>query len=254
MSPSLEYHIVVRRLVSVSLALLGLFAAPVLVSTSYAQINGAPASVTSPGFGGHAINGTAPSVTSVGPRGYAPGSATFWTGIPNRNPGMDGQHHGNGHNDSGHHQHRQQGFGYVPYLYAVPYAVDMSGPENSNGTDNASDDDAQYEGGPTVFDRRGSGADSYIPPARDIPPRHASENADADPPEPDQPLEPTVLVFKDGHTSEVANYAIVGATLFDLTPGHHRKIAISDLDLDATEKQNDERGVTFRIPSPARGN
>jgi len=261
MSASVEYHIAVRPLRAASFLLLGLCAAPILLSTSHAQINGAPASVTSPNFGGHAINGTAPSVTSVGPRGYAPGTATFETGT-NRNSSGDGHHHGdgrndNGRNDSGHHHHRQQDYGYVPYLYAVPYAVDMNGDgDNRVAADDPAEDDAQYEGGPTVFDRRGTGADSYIPPARDIAPRHAahSADADADPPEPEQPLEPTLLVFKDGRTTEVANYAILGATLFDLTPGHHRKIAISDLDLDATEKQNDERGVTFRIPSPSRGN
>ena len=66
--------------------------------------------------------------------------------------------------------------------------------------------------------------------------------------DPDPPLPPTLLVFKDGRTVEVANYAILGPTLFDLTAGHRRKIAIMDLDLEATRKQNDERGVTFQLP------
>ena len=43
-----------------------------LTSTAGAQINGMPASVTSPGFGGRQVNGVAPSVTSLGPRGYTP--------------------------------------------------------------------------------------------------------------------------------------------------------------------------------------
>ena len=47
-----------------------------LSATAKAQINGMPASVTSPGFGGRQINGVAPSVTSLGPRGYTPGSPT----------------------------------------------------------------------------------------------------------------------------------------------------------------------------------
>jgi len=58
-----------------------------------------------------------------------------------------------------------------------------------------------------------------------------------------------MLVFKDGHSLEIGNYAIVGATLFDLTPGHPRRIPLADLDLDTTKKQNDDRGVNFEIPS-----
>jgi hypothetical protein len=53
---------------------------------------------------------------------------------------------------------------------------------------------------------------------------------------------------------EVGNYAIQGATLFDLTPGHKRKVALMDLDLEATRRQNDERGVTFQLPSSYKAN
>jgi hypothetical protein len=63
-----------------------------------------------------------------------------------------------------------------------------------------------------------------------------------------------MLVFKDGHALEVDNYAIVSQTLYDLTPGHARKIALADLDLPATEKQNDDRGVTFQLPPIAQAN
>jgi hypothetical protein len=59
----------------------------------------------------------------------------------------------------------------------------------------------------------------------------------------------TVLVFKDGHQSDVLNYAIVGDTLFDLAAGRTRKILLADLDLPATSKANDDRGVDFQIPS-----
>ena len=62
----------------------------------------------------------------------------------------------------------------------------------------------------------------------------------------------TVLVFKDGHQSDVLNYAIVGDTLFDLGAGRTRKILLADLDLPATHKANDERGVDFQIPASAK--
>jgi len=58
----------------------------------------------------------------------------------------------------------------------------------------------------------------------------------------------TVLVFRDQHKEEVSNYAIVGATLWNFTPQHTKKIPLSDLDLPATTKANEELGVTFRVP------
>jgi len=58
----------------------------------------------------------------------------------------------------------------------------------------------------------------------------------------------TILVFKDGHTSEVHNYAIIGTTVWNLSEQTARKIPLSELDLDATVKANDERGVTFKVP------
>jgi hypothetical protein len=53
---------------------------------------------------------------------------------------------------------------------------------------------------------------------------------------------------------EVGNYAIVGATMFDLTPGHPRKIALADVDLEATQKENEDHGVSFRLPSNSQAN
>jgi hypothetical protein len=73
-------------------------------------------------------------------------------------------------------------------------------------------------------------------------------------PAPDPPQPPTTLVFKDGRQLEVNNYAIVSQTLYDLTPGHPRKIALADLDLSATQKQNDDRGVLFQLPPSAQAN
>ena len=57
-----------------------------------------------------------------------------------------------------------------------------------------------------------------------------------------------MLVYKDGHQTEVVNYAIVGETLYELNDGRAKKVALAELDLSATEKQNDERGVDFRLP------
>jgi hypothetical protein len=238
-----EYHVYVRKSISASLLGLSLLALPaVLISSSHAQINGAPASVTSPGFGGHAINGTPASVTSLGPRGFAPNpQITFTTPqhVPHRV-------------DSERRHHHSTEFT-PPFLYAVPvpYAVENSASEDYT---DGGDSDPNYQGGPTVFDRRGSGARSYVPPVSDVAPSRQSERADSSPEGPEAANDPTLLVFKDGRKLEVGNYAIVGATLFDLTPGHSRKVAVADLDLEATRKQNDDRGIVFQLPPSLRAN
>ncbi len=67
------------------------------------------------------------------------------------------------------------------------------------------------------------------------------------------PVTPTVLVFRDQHQEEVRNYAIVGQTLWSFSPQHTQKIPLSDLDLAATTKANDDRGLTFRVPAPGEG-
>lgn len=59
----------------------------------------------------------------------------------------------------------------------------------------------------------------------------------------------TVLVFRDQHQKEIQNYAIVGQTLWNFAPQHTEKIPLSELDLPATTKANDDRGISFRVPT-----
>ncbi|MGH9504922.1 MAG: hypothetical protein ACRD20_18880 [Terriglobales bacterium] len=63
-----------------------------------------------------------------------------------------------------------------------------------------------------------------------------------------EPSTPTLLVFRDKHTQEVQNYAVVGGTLWIFNEQRATKLPLSWLDLDATAKANDERGVNFQIP------
>jgi hypothetical protein len=141
----------------------------------------------------------------------------------------------------------------------VPYPVNL----DDNGA--AGDSDPDYQGGPTVFDRRGSGPYSYIPPgsgsgSESPTGSNPADRLEEDPPsadsspDPEPAPDPTTLVFKDGHQLEVENYAIINQTLYDLTPGHARKIALADLDLRATQKQNDDHGVAFDLPPAAQAN
>ena len=64
------------------------------------------------------------------------------------------------------------------------------------------------------------------------------------------PAPPTVLVFRDGHTTEVHNYAVVGDTLWALTDRRSQKYPLADIDIDKTVQENEKRGVEFTAPQP----
>jgi len=261
MPSELEYYRnAVRRLTSTPLVLLCIL---ILALTCGAQFGGTSAA-TSSGAGGHAATGAMLSATGAvrpftgtvapvtGPVRPPSAGLNLATGVPDSRVSF----HGTNPTAGEHRRHHDHGTGAKPvaYGYAVPYAypVDVGAPEE----DSDPDDDANYQGGPTVFDRRGSGEDSYVPPVDPVPTPHAASTDEAGVaiPSPEQPRQPTVLIFKDGHQLELGNYAIIGAFLFDLTPGHARRIALADLDLEATRKQNDDRGISFQLPPPPQAN
>jgi hypothetical protein len=258
----LEYHESMRRSIPASLACFGMFLLPLfLVSASLAQFNSAGSSASAHSVSvAHPTGSVAPYTGAVAPHtgAVAPPTGSFvHNGFVPSNSGVAHSPHsphtpGVSH-DGNHRRHSADGTAYYPYYYGVPvpYAADSDAgaPNEENEAD-----DAEYQGGPTIFDRRGLGPESYIPPVSD---RHAETQAQNSMPatNADDLAQPsTFLVFKDGHQLEVANYAIVSQTLYDLTPGHPRKIALADLDLSATEKQNDDRGVTFQLPPTAQAN
>jgi hypothetical protein len=65
---------------------------------------------------------------------------------------------------------------------------------------------------------------------------------------PEAKPQPTELVFRDKRTEEIQNYAISAQTLWVLTEQRARKIPLSEIDIAATQKVNEERGVDFEIP------
>lgn len=60
---------------------------------------------------------------------------------------------------------------------------------------------------------------------------------------------PVVLVFFDQKIQEVKNYAVMNEMLVVFDGTRTRKIPLRDVDLAATMKLNDERGVDFQIPN-----
>jgi len=204
-----------------------------------AQVHGVPASVSSFGFGGHfsSAPGVPASVTSLGPRGFAHGPTFFGNCCFNGSrfgahpPIFTGRHHGN----------RRAFFPFATPVYTVPYTpFYLVQPETEY-------DDEDDQGGPTIFDRRGTGTRRMREPIAEEQPAPEASVALA-PPEPVVPQPNTLLVFKDGHQSEVQNYAIVGDTLFNLSEGRSYKILLADLDLSATRKANADHGVDFQLP------
>jgi hypothetical protein len=213
-----------------------------------AQIHGTAPSVTSIGFG-PGINppGVPASVTSLGPNGFAPGFnnccvSPFFISRPPLAIDARRLHH--------HHQFNNiTGPIYVPYAVPYPVPYDDTGDYGSAEVDSASS-----RAVPAVHDRGATYRDEALAtrPHRtfaDPDPKPAALPVASDIPEPMVAAQPaTVLIFKNGQQSEVLNYAIVGDTLFDFTDGRSHKIPLSDLDLPATQKANDDRGVDFRIP------
>ena len=63
-----------------------------------------------------------------------------------------------------------------------------------------------------------------------------------------EPSTPTLLVFRDKHTQEVQNYAVVGSTLWIFNEQRATKLPLSWLDIEATTNANDDRGVNFQVP------
>jgi hypothetical protein len=69
-------------------------------------------------------------------------------------------------------------------------------------------------------------------------------------PEPDSEPE-TALVFRDQHVEEVRNYAISAGAVWVLNAQAAKKIPLVNLDIDATVKMNEDRGVDFQVPEPS---
>ena len=64
----------------------------------------------------------------------------------------------------------------------------------------------------------------------------------------------TLLIFRDGRYETTSSYAVIGDALFEqsnywISGSWTKKIAIADLDLAATIKANQQRGVIFKLPS-----
>jgi hypothetical protein len=219
---------------------IGVFAIAVIAALpAAAQVYMHPPTTTQ--VGGHFF-APAPSVTSVGGR-HAPPPSPSVTSIPNYgyNPGAGRYHNG---------RYGRYNNGYVGgWAYSIPYYYPA---DNS-----AYGYDYVGAGGPDLYSGPPPGPNDpslHIiveqPPALAVEPP-LQQQAYAPPPKPlpdDKPGDPTELVFRNGHQEEVNSYAIMGDAIYVFDQGR-KKIALTELDVPATIKANDDRGVQFRLPA-----
>lgn len=72
--------------------------------------------------------------------------------------------------------------------------------------------------------------------------------------QPPKEMSPAVLIYLDGHSEELSSYSIIGRSIYTKSDYYSsgswtRTIQIADLDIPATLKQNQQRGVKFDLPS-----
>jgi hypothetical protein len=121
--------------------------------------------------------------------------------------------------------------------YAYPaYATPSSAYQYAQGEGTYPDRGLAYQ-----MREEGVGIYKQPTPAR---PQPAAPQATA-PAAPDRELPPALLVYRDGRRAEVRNYAIVGPTLWIFTEERAQKIALTQLDMEATRQANEERGIDF---------
>jgi hypothetical protein len=253
-----------RLAAPILLLTLGMF----LASTASAQTagmhgngissRGVPASVTSFGFGGHpGFHGVPASVTS---QGF--GAGANFRGVPGHVTSFGFGARNGFHERRFDHDRRRihrpfavyspyyGGYGYAPYAYPY-YLNDEDYSDSAAYQDPASDyGDNYYRDNGYRGDDDRQVLDQDYRAGLNRPKEQSSEKSLQ--PIAEQPS--TLLIFKDGHQQEISNYAIVGSTLYDLSDGRSKKVQLADLDLPATVKQNDDRGVEFQLPAQAQLN
>ena len=140
---------------------------------------------------------------------------------------------------------------YRPYFYAnstylVPGLLNSywDYPDNFDSGDQS----ASY-----VDQGQPEGNNEYQPEPMPYQPQQAQ---DVPPPPPGYsepiPQAAVTLVFKDGHSQQIHNYAMTKTTLYvldDAASGRRPEISLDQIDISATERANQAAGVDFAVPA-----
>jgi hypothetical protein len=166
--------------------------------------------------------------------------------MPNGSRYSPDKHSGRPPYYSGYH-YRQP---YVPYFYAnATYLVPglLNSYWDSPGDTYSGDQAASTVQGPA------ENSGDYEPEA----PPYETQQAQDIPPPPPGPIEPmpqaaVTLVFKDGHSQQIHNYAMTKTTLYildDAASGRRPEVSLDQIDVSATERTNRQAGIDFSIPA-----
>ena len=253
-----------------------------LVATPYAGAQHAASAGHSGGFSAPHLVAPAPQMSggfgagshfaspAMAPRSFNTPPQYHWS-VPARALGtpQNSVSYGNGHYPSdGHHNpppyppsHFRQP--YRPFFFArstflVPGTLNSywSDPASSMSQDNYTNDQSAQVSQGQGQDNGNYGSEAapndseqesgMAYQAQDVPP----------PPGPSEPLTQAAitLIFKDGHSQQVHNYALTKTTLYvldDAASGRRPEIPLDKIDVAATEETNREAGVDFIIPTAA---
>lgn len=141
------------------------------------------------------------------------------------------------------------GGGFSPFFgygYGVPIFADY--PDNADYQQNAQPAPPQVEVIAVPMNAVSGNA-----AASDVQPGPEKQTAAAPAPQPERELPAAVLVLRDQSRVEVKNFAIVGDTLIEFLPNARKRIPLSDIDLPATIRENDARGIDFHVPPAKKG-
>lgn len=210
----------------------------------------------SAGFGGHAGFASRGAGFSAG----APMMAGRGPSVGNRSQGFSGgwhgPHFGTGFNRpfrSPYYPHHYRFYSYYPYGgygYAYPYYgypgyyddydsgsyYDSAGADYGGDAEYAQEEQARIDQLEDEVNRLRQEREARRPVATS----QAASTSDLH--------SVTQLVFRDKHSQEVQNYAIVGQTFWIFDQQRTTRVPLSDLDIPATVKANDARGVDFELP------
>jgi len=89
-------------------------------------------------------------------------------------------------------------------------------------------------------------------------PEYRSKDVPPPPPSASEPLPlaALTLIFKDGHSQQIHNYAMTRTKIYvldDAAAGRTLEIPLNTIDLQATEETNRQAGVDFSIPVSVKG-
>ena len=209
------------------------------------------------GHGGMRAGGGFQGATNFAGRGSFAGGprSGFHSGAGFHHPGNGFHHPNHGPHiiiqNPGFHRHFRAGFSGYPYYpwYGGPFWGDWAYSSYNSQDDNSY---AQYQANAEI-----NRLSDEVQDLREQQRERQYQSAPAPPP-PAQPASaaklqedlPVVLVFLDKRIQEVKNYAVANEMLVVLEGNRRKKYPLADIDLAATMKLNDERGVDFQVPNP----